>query len=485
MKKLLMKSMKRLDGRDRGQVLVLVALAIVGIVAAIGLSLDVGVMFIDNARLRRAVDAAALAAALQFREGYTQDNLDRSAKEFLVLNGIHDPTARVDTCGTDASLCTTPQRKLVRVIAHATAQLGFLPVIGIDYAPIAAEAISETASVEVVLVIDRSESMTYAWDTGALDGLGRQMRDPSVCNAVTSPEGNTGYCQPFNDVKQAAISFVQRLYFPFDHVAIVSFATTPTVNMPFSDINSNNEAAIISTIRGLTVFQGEETMADPTGANAIYPSGNPSRWYDHPGGTYFGLSCPQAVISTAPGYPDPSPCTTTNIGGGLLDAGNEFVGTNQRSLWVVILLTDGVANAGYGPNPSPPPAVSYYCPMSTWPNAAPAGYVFPKCNDAISTTRHGPSSAANYDAEDYAYDMADYVGEAAPAGQGALLFTIGLGDQVTNPSIIDGTALGQQFLDYVDPTRANYGLYFQAPSSAQLQEIFRKIAENIATRLTH
>lgn len=41
---------------ERGQVLVLVAGAAIGIIAIIGLSIDVGLMFIGNARLRRAVD---------------------------------------------------------------------------------------------------------------------------------------------------------------------------------------------------------------------------------------------------------------------------------------------------------------------------------------------------------------------------------------------------------------------------------------------
>jgi len=43
---------------QKGQVLIIVTLAIVGIVAIIGLALDVGITFVEYARLRRAVDAA-------------------------------------------------------------------------------------------------------------------------------------------------------------------------------------------------------------------------------------------------------------------------------------------------------------------------------------------------------------------------------------------------------------------------------------------
>ncbi len=70
---------------ERGQVLMVVAVSIVAIIAIMGLALDVGVMFIGNARMRRAVDAAALAAALQFRQGYQFSQLDTSAREFLQL----------------------------------------------------------------------------------------------------------------------------------------------------------------------------------------------------------------------------------------------------------------------------------------------------------------------------------------------------------------------------------------------------------------
>jgi len=457
---------------ERGQVLVVVALAIVGIIAIVGLALDVGVMFIENARLRRAVDSAALAAALQFREGYQMIDLDSSAIEFLRLNGIHDPDALVQICWEPApspgdpdyihhnpDLCTDPRRKFVRVVATGSAQLAFLPVIGINSAPIAAEAISETASVDVVLVLDRSESMTW---TAAAPPVIDLMRDPSKCNAETSGDGYVGDCHPFDEVKRAAVSFVDQLYFPYDRVAVVTFDKIPQVVMEFS----NDPVVIISAIKGLTVYEGE----------GEFPNGLPSRWYDSDD-LYWGLQCP--MENPNPGEelfinPDPTGCTTTNIGAGLYTAGLVFniPPVRQESLWVVILLTDGVANAGYDDEGL------YFCPESTWPNSAVPPDILPKCNDGISASHHSPVSSADYDAEDYAYDGADFVSH----GQNALIFTIGLGDAVQYTSTEDGTALGELFLQYA--ADQGQGLYSHA-SSAELREVFRKIAENIATRLTH
>ena len=89
-----------------------------------------------------------------------------------------------------------------------------------------------------------------------------------------------------------------------------------------------------------------------------------------------------------------------------------------------------------------------------------------------------------FDAEDYAYYEADAVGKStAQGGQNAYLYTIGLGPQVTLPSPIDGTPLGENFLRYAAETVGN-GKYYNAPSATDLGLIFQSIANNIATVLT-
>ena len=501
-------SRKSLSKMEQGQVLVVVAASLVVILAVMGLALDVGVMFIGNARMRRAVDAAALAAALQYKPGVQFSDLDSSAVEFLGLNGIQDPQALVQVCDTTeppppdsahtipASLNVCPttgqmQRKLVRVVASGRVPLAFLPVIGINSVPIVANAVSETASIDVVLVIDRSESMTYSAAPLTQD------RDPMFCNAndagvpPTGPHdpwdaSYQGNCEPFHDVKYAAISFVNSLYFPYDRVSVVTFDKNSTRILEFT----NDKNLIINTIKGLTVFEGDESVSGPMtglpGINAVYPNGNPSRKYIPPPppypptGVYRGLLCPDQSIPTSPNYPSPADCTTTNIGLGMAQAGLAFnvAPIRTNSLWVVILLTDGIANAGYSDTHQ------FYCPDATWLNAdtysgTTLQTVLPKCNDGLSSTRHTPDTSAAYDAEDYAMDMTDFVALT----QNALIFSIGLGAQVTAPSTLDGTPLGELFLKYAADT--GLGLYYDAPDSTQLEDVFQKIADNIATRLEH
>ena len=514
---------KKFANMERGQVLVVVAVAAIAIVAIIGLALDVGVMFIGNARLRRAVDSAALAAALQYRQHATIDQLTASASEFLVLNGITldaDHPVTVNTCVTYAQLCydaathTTLNRKLVQVTASATLHLAFLPIIGINTVPISATAVSETASLDVVLVIDRSESMTYDADPND------PMRDPYYCNgyapgAPTSFTDTNGFvhtssCSPFNKVITAALAFASdELFFPYDHAAVVTFDTQPKVRLTLND--GNNLAAVVDTIRQLTVFQGEETVSDPTGLLAKFHgtgSASPARCYgqvtacspDICGATpnwTVGSSNYKALLGTGqdsclPGYvnpPDPSHYTTTNIGGGLLKAGSEFASdSRQQALWVVILLTDGVPNAGFEDT-------TYYCPHTTWSN-------LPRCNDLVvandavrgsGSGKRGVKTDLTYDASDYAYDMADFVGLKYPDGQNALLYTIGLGTEVDNyaqsyadpyslPTAgVTGEGLGKIFLNYA--AHVGNGQAFYSANGNDLTTIFRLIGSNIATRL--
>jgi Flp pilus assembly protein TadG len=507
MSKIIRNVKKKFARMERGQVLVLVALAAVGIIAIIGLVMDVGVMFIENARLRRAVDAAALSAALQYRQGYTLPGLTRAANEFLVLNGLNNPNSTVSSCTNDATLCTTPPRKLVKVHATADVKLAFLPVIGIDNVPISATAVSETASLDVVLVIDRSESMTYDAPAGDPD------RDPAYCNA--NPVTLHGHvqassCSPFQDVIDAAIQFTEGLlFFPYDNAAVVTFDKNPHLDLTLS--SGNSSSAVVDVLRNLTVYEGEGIYKNASSSVEDYRCygqansciGTPADICQDTPDYTGGVSNYKALLGKGqdpclPGYvnpPDPSHYTTTNIGGGLLLAGNEFAtDSRQQALWVVILLTDGVANAGYNDD-----ATLYHCPESTWGNQS-LSPSQPLCNDldVASYATHALRPASNstaYDASDYAYDMADFVGlDANHGGQFALMYTIGLGPELTRYTTsyadpysyplpgVTGEGLGKVFLNYA--AGIGRGQAFYAASGSELNKIFRLIGTNIATRLS-
>jgi hypothetical protein len=440
----------------------------------------------------------------------------------------------------------------VRVHATTNIPLAFLPIIGINTVQISATAISETASLDVVLVVDRSESMTYS------ASVGDAMRDPFYCNGnQTDTSGNQvgpasytdvhGYthkssCAPFKDVITAAIQFTNILFFPYDEMSIVTFDkdagvvdTTTGKRVPNLELDQDCPSgpsgctpgtAVIPALEGLTVFQGGESTADPSGIGSIYNgagSAAPSRCYgqtlacspDICTGNPKDSSSYKGIIGTGQdpclsGYvnpPDPSLYTTTNIGAGLEMAGNELAtDTRQDVLWVVILLTDGVPNAGHSDDNT-----QYYCPAGTWLNLP----AFPNCivPDAAADWNKSSRPAAptathpnlNYDALAYAFDQADFVGlpydpvNPGNSGQDALLYTIGLGSELNNYKLssftytgfnyqagnpsntVTNVGLGTVFLNYA--ADVGRGLYYPAPSTSQLATIFRSIGSDIATRL--
>ncbi|MGD0535978.1 MAG: vWA domain-containing protein [Methanoregula sp.] len=512
---------------ERGQVLVLVAAAAIGIIAIIGLSIDVGLMFIGNARLRRAVDSAALSAALQYRENASTSQanllniLTNSANEFMVLNGFTNPVTHVYDCYNSppdltTTLCTTPNpRKLVEVTATVDIPLAFLTVIGINSVPVSATAISEAASVDVVLVIDRSESMTYGPDYLHTYAPGDPMRDPFYCNGQppTDGSGDIGSCQPFDQVINAAARFTNILVPSYDLASVVTFDKEPTVVLPL--LSGNDPSVVASKLRNLTVYQGVDAYKNASSSTDDYrcygPSGGQcsgSRYLActadpilGSGSNYQGL-IGQGQDPCLPAYdppPDSSHYTTTNIGGGLELAGNQLATDHRQDvLWVVILLTDGVPNAGHNDDDT-----IYFCPQDTWS-------LLPRCNhgnpaDRLTAPVSGPY-ALEYDASDYAYDMADFVGLPYPKGQNALLYTIGLGPEVDNPNyktnipanFVDinntdpdipggighgtGESLGRIFLNYA--AAAGRGSAFYAAEPSDLDKIFTLIGSNIATRIS-
>ncbi|MBK7449884.1 MAG: hypothetical protein IPJ47_10815 [Anaerolineales bacterium] len=222
---------------ERGQVIVIIVFAMVGLISAIGLMTDGGILLIEYAKLKRAIDAASIASASQYRRGFVAQDLVDAAQEFLILNDSEadniliyrckrdpetdDIITDVDGTEHDEALCELPRRKLIRVDATRLVQFGFMRVVGIDSGSISASSVGEAASIDMVLVIDNSISMAYETNpTGPVETLEPE-EDPAVCNAAHT-------CQPMEGIKALAAQFVEDfMFFPYDRVAIVTM-TNPT-----------------------------------------------------------------------------------------------------------------------------------------------------------------------------------------------------------------------------------------------------------------
>jgi hypothetical protein len=187
-----------------GQTIVLLAIGFIVLLAFVGIVTDVSLMFVRYSSLRRAVDAAAVAAAGQVRRvvptqqektdaakggGTAQQIADRAAgyafarnyatvslaaRQFIELYGLNPTIVTVDTCYTlpgppkapydkelncDPTVPNWKPLKLVRVTAQVPSPTIFLRLIGWKDITLEASAVSQTASLDVVMIFDVSEAM--------------------------------------------------------------------------------------------------------------------------------------------------------------------------------------------------------------------------------------------------------------------------------------------------------------------------------------
>ncbi|MEA3351640.1 MAG: pilus assembly protein TadG-related protein, partial [Chloroflexota bacterium] len=145
------------------------------LLAFVGMVTDIGSVYITYTQLKRAVDTAAVAAAnniknpsLTYSERKTQ--ITEAAREMLAFHNVTDITsleayicddapsipAEFDAACPDAG---ESARKMAWVQATQDVPVYFLSLFGVESIPLTTHAIGEAATVDLVIVIDSSESM--------------------------------------------------------------------------------------------------------------------------------------------------------------------------------------------------------------------------------------------------------------------------------------------------------------------------------------
>jgi putative Tad-like protein involved in Flp pilus assembly len=376
---------------ERGQAMLIIALAIIGLIAFIGLMVDSGILFISNGHLRRAVDAAALSAATQLREGAKREDLQLAATEFMTLNGVDAATVNVETCDyathTPADICPEPPRKFVRVTASQTVRFAFLPIIGFGNLQISAGATSEAASVDAVIVIDTSESMCAGnpgtwpncpgiYNPNESTGVD-QDPGPGVytgCNPtqLNFPTDGAGKCHPLWDAKFAAKAFVKKLYDGYDRIAVVHFDYRPHIDYALNVTLGVDDTAGVAVADSTGAYRAIDNI--PLHDDAPSPAGlNPGQYDPLDIDCLSGdtLSCPPPTEYDASGTP--KSVLSTCGGCGIRVATALLRSTGRPSaLWVVIFLSDGATNLSDVPNDNYPDLPAEF--RSNVPPAFPDGF---------------------------------------------------------------------------------------------------------------
>jgi len=475
---------KTRDKHAKGQVIILLTLVFVALIAFLGLVIDGGIVLTRYAQLRRTVDAGAVQASNQFREFrpvYAPGNADGdmysavvqvAAAQGFIAQGYSgtNSTFYVYACtgpgpsivsgppqspadypaGITTQLCTPPPRKLVRVDGEINVGFAFLSVLGWRNVTLRATGIAEAAALDLVLVLDRSASMVN-------DVPGT---DPTVCGPAKT-------CRPFEDVRTNAYNLVNKLYFPYDRVAIVTFSRKVLI---YDHALGNFRQ--LSGITDTGFLNGTLMISDKGEALGVLNDN-----------TKFNIdTCvPPCTGNTMPGT---GYTANTNTGGAIRVATSTLAvqGRLRGAVWMMLLLSDGTPNAtdpwgqftggfcppttwaagrtytvpGYLVNTAPSfPYAHSYCrrvnasdggagndpdlPYNQITRAclyvpAYVGGPLPKCapGTTITDTERivslaDPPYYPRYDAADYMRDQADYM-----SANGIVAFVIGLGNEVSN-----------------------------------------------------
>ncbi len=649
----------RLERAPRGQVLVIFAVALLALLAFVGLVVDAGSVYVSYGQLKRAVDTAAVAAANEFKRGATTTLMTNSAAEVLQMQNVDMSTVnlKVFICSDAAAhLSDAPlffakcpdtahgevPKKLVYIDAKQKAPLYFLSLIGVNAVNLETNAIAEAASINLVIVLDISGSMDTELNT---DGTSRSpgfvqghYYDPNAagnCNVTlnTATALNGTYqairCYPMRDALDAAAALVDTMYATYDTVGLVTFAKDGNI-VPIGGASmSGNIAAAEQAIYSVKVSQNMDdtklwgpwqqlgatnpvNFEDLSGDNQIkglptnLPSsdgtcgvggaapanrwdtthGGPAAWgggvpcndnrrldaFDWNGNGIFDDSDELAseawlknYVQVNRGITLPAPAANnlatltaywpylrymssndTCSGCGVRVASNLIKSTgNANSVWVMVFLSDGVANLTDTENSPGLPAGYFsfslpagFCGGNIGVNNRLWGWLCinftPNNPRYCIQTDHGQTGHVNrcaltgplvggtwatyadmslaadkgkYTPEDYARDMIDQAALThsnntnEPSGNDIAVYTIGLGKAVGHTTVSGaGTMYPEGLLRYMaavgddgdrntDPCagvaeKLKCGSYYYAAKGNALRPIFDDIASRIYTRIT-
>jgi hypothetical protein len=168
---------------ERGQALVLAALAMVVILGFAAMAIDVGYWYSQKREVQKAVDAAALAGAQELPDDYVQ--AEAVARDYLTRNGITDQDTVSVTfrCTSTYQLACDPGANkwdTIVVEAERPAEAWFARVFGIEEALISDVRAAgcrglcggaPAVPVDVVQIMDRSGSMSGADMANAKNGV--------------------------------------------------------------------------------------------------------------------------------------------------------------------------------------------------------------------------------------------------------------------------------------------------------------------------
>ena len=474
----------------RGVVVVMLSLlTAVVLLPMVGLAVDGSVLYLIKAKLSKAVDAAALAGARSLSVGMDinsqTDSASATARSFFYANFPNGYWNTSNLTLTISVAQTAFKTRTVTMRASVTVPLTFMRLLGQPASTVAASGQTSRRDVNMVVVLDRSNSMQLA----------------GVCGTMVSAA--RGFIADFANGRDniGLITFMES--YKVDYAPTVNFkSNTPSLDTTLSNLNCGGDTGTAQAIYQAhqQIIQINQpgalnlivlfTDGQPNGVTADFPVKTQSdkRYsYSSPGSTvtYGASTCTSqtpklGTIAAWAGAPPPS----TGATGGLLEYTNSSISSTSLN---TIANSSGCAFGGTSSMSNQQKMrmdIAYIPQTDHWGNAT-TGYLPFASNDIYKSTNpyyrqirvDTPTAIATAST-----NAADNAAAAArnDATYTPVIYAIGLGG--TSAAPIDTTFMCRISNDPCSPiydsSKPN-GLYEYAPTAAQLNDAFQRVASEI------
>jgi Flp pilus assembly protein TadG len=277
------------DQNERGQSIVLIALALVGILAFAGIAIDVGFIFARGSQLQAAVDAAALAAVTELAGGGLPA-ADVKAGQFLNANGVPIATTEIknDVLITTTMSSSTGSNPLGESQYSLTVtwpvELYFLKNF-IDFENSSWDLVNLTRSATAAYFPLADIYASRRVESGVLSTSNQSLFGPHLCTDYGDP------FSPFNSIYEpGSYTYHYRILIPNDYpsdVLRVELFDADSINQP----NSTQQVSFSANAHALDpisfplnpvdmncttnqknpclIQTGEESLVDPGGSPPV------------------------------------------------------------------------------------------------------------------------------------------------------------------------------------------------------------------------
>ena len=253
---------------EKGQVLVIFAVFLPVLLGVASLAVEVGYIYMAKSEMQVAADAAALASVRELvaddfagarTQAITVARANNVAGREIVLNGTRDVEfGRWESKGfTVTNSGANAVRVTIREFEGSPdggLPLFIAPLFGIDSFKVEVTAIATLASIDLVLVLDRSGSMD---DDSVFRWFFRRTRQGRRCCFRRLVVGGI---QPMDTMRAAAISFVGDLDAEVDQVGVVSYSSR--ASSPMEQTLTNDFSRATAAIRDVARPGGFTNIGD-------------------------------------------------------------------------------------------------------------------------------------------------------------------------------------------------------------------------------